>query len=90
MPVQSNWNDETKGLILTDSRRNEIKHVPSALRHWVFVELQIPTPLPGSFSVIAKEFPDRVATMFACLETFFGLGLIVGPSVGGALYEAGG
>lgn len=28
--------------------------------------------------------------MFASLETFFGLGLIVGPMVGGALYAAGG
>ena len=28
--------------------------------------------------------------MFACMETCFGLGLIVGPSVGGALYQAGG
>ena len=28
--------------------------------------------------------------MFAILETFFGIGMIVGPTVGGALYEAGG
>jgi len=35
-----------------------------------------------SFSVIAKEFPDRISTMFACLETCFGIGLIIGPSVG--------
>ena len=28
--------------------------------------------------------------MQASLETFFGLGLIVGPMVGGALYAAGG
>ncbi len=28
--------------------------------------------------------------MFATLETFFGLGLIVGPTVGGALYQLGG
>lgn len=27
---------------------------------------------------------------FACLETFFGLGLIVGPTVGGALYAVDG
>ena len=40
--------------------------------------------------MIAKEFPDNVATMFAILETFFGIGMIVGPTVGGALYEAGG
>jgi len=46
--------------------------------------------LTATFSIIAKEFPDRVATMFASLETFFGIGLIVGPSVGGALYQMGG
>jgi MFS family permease len=38
--------------------------------------------LTASFSIIAKEFPDKVSTMFACLETCFGVGLIVGPSVG--------
>eukprot|EP00095_Tigriopus_kingsejongensis_P003951 maker-scaffold79_size400133-snap-gene-1.9 protein:Tk03951 transcript:maker-scaffold79_size400133-snap-gene-1.9-mRNA-1 annotation:"uncharacterized mfs-type transporter" len=46
--------------------------------------------LTGSFSMIAKEFPDNVATMFAILETFFGIGMICGPTVGGALYELGG
>ena len=40
--------------------------------------------------MIAKEFPDRVATMFATLEAFFGLGLIFGPSIGGILYQVGG
>ena len=34
--------------------------------------------LTGSFSMIAKEFPDNVATMFAILETFFGIGMILG------------
>lgn len=46
--------------------------------------------LTASFSIIAKEFPEAVGTMFACLETFFGIGLIVGPTVGGALYQVGG
>lgn len=46
--------------------------------------------LTASFAIIAMEFPDNVATTFASLETFFGLGLIVGPTVGGALYEVGG
>ncbi|XP_046424027.1 MFS-type transporter SLC18B1-like isoform X1 [Neodiprion virginianus] len=46
--------------------------------------------LTASFAIIAKEFPDNVATTFASLETFFGLGLIVGPTVGGALYQIGG
>lgn len=30
--------------------------------------------LTSSFSIIAKEFPNNVATTFAILETFFGLG----------------
>ena len=47
-------------------------------------------PFSAIFSMIAKEFPDRVATMFATLEAFFGLGLIFGPSIGGILYQAGG
>ncbi|GLV39174.1 Vesicular monoamine transporter [Carabus blaptoides fortunei] len=46
--------------------------------------------LTASFAIIAKEFPNNVATTFASLETCFGLGLIVGPTVGGALYEIGG
>lgn len=46
--------------------------------------------LTASFAIIAKEFPDNIATTFASLETFFGLGLIVGPTVGGALYQVGG
>ncbi|ODM87702.1 MFS-type transporter SLC18B1 [Orchesella cincta] len=37
----------------------------------------------ASFTIIACEFPDSVATTFASLETFFGLGLIVGPTMGG-------
>lgn len=45
--------------------------------------------LTASFAIIAMEFPDNVATTFASLETFFGLGLIVGPTVGGALYQYG-
>ena len=40
--------------------------------------------------MIAKEFPNNIAFMFALLETFFGVGMICGPTVGGALYELGG
>ena len=29
---------------------------------------------PGSFSAIAREFPDKVASMFAMIELFFGIG----------------
>ena len=31
--------------------------------------------LTGSFSAIAREFPDKVASMFAMIELFFGIGL---------------
>lgn len=46
--------------------------------------------LTASFAIIAKEFPNNVSVTFASLETFFGLGLIVGPMVGGFLYQLGG
>ncbi|XP_045471927.1 MFS-type transporter SLC18B1-like [Harmonia axyridis] len=46
--------------------------------------------LTASFAIIAKEFPNNVAVTFASLETCFGFGLIVGPTVGGALFQLGG
>jgi len=46
--------------------------------------------LTSAFTIVAAEFPQSVATTFACLETFFGLGLIVGPTLGGFLFQVGG
>ncbi|CAB3360916.1 Hypothetical predicted protein [Cloeon dipterum] len=46
--------------------------------------------LTSSFAIIAQEFPGRVATTFASLEMCFGIGMIAGPTVGGALYDVGG
>lgn len=46
--------------------------------------------LTASFSLIAREFPSSVGATFAALETCFGIGLIVGPTLGGGLYEVGG
>ena len=46
--------------------------------------------LTSSFTIIAREFPANVGSMFANLETFFGMGLIVGPCVGGGLYQVRG
>ena len=46
--------------------------------------------ITSAFSIIAQEFPDDVASTFAALETCFGIGLILGPTIGGVLYEAGG
>ena len=43
-----------------------------------------------AFSIIAQVFPTSVGSTFATMETFFGVGLIVGPTIGGALFEVGG
>lgn len=43
-----------------------------------------------SNTIVAKEFPKNTAATFAAVEVFFGCGLIVGPTIGGALYDAGG
>ncbi|KAK3923552.1 MFS-type transporter SLC18B1 [Frankliniella fusca] len=46
--------------------------------------------LTAAFAIIASEFPDSVGTTFATLETFYGVGYIVGPTIGGLLFLAGG
>ncbi|XP_041361318.1 MFS-type transporter SLC18B1-like [Gigantopelta aegis] len=46
--------------------------------------------ITSSFALIANSFPDHVSTVFGTLETFSGLGLMIGPPIGGALYELGG
>jgi len=46
--------------------------------------------LTGSFSAIARVFSDRVASMFSVIELFFGIGQIIGPVLGGLLYQIGG
>lgn len=46
--------------------------------------------ITASFAIIANEFPEHVATVFGTLETFSGIGLMIGPPIGGALYELGG
>lgn len=44
----------------------------------------------AAFAITASVFPDSVATTFAALETFYGLGYIVGPMIGGMLFSLGG
>jgi len=41
-------------------------------------------------SILASEFPNNIGTIFATMETCFGMGQFAGPTVGGALYEVGG
>ncbi|CAG2183415.1 unnamed protein product, partial [Oppiella nova] len=45
--------------------------------------------MTASYVIMAKEFSDRIATTFSLLETCFGLGLILGPTLGGAFYQLG-
>uniref|UniRef100_A0A0A9Z5S3 Major facilitator superfamily (MFS) profile domain-containing protein n=1 Tax=Lygus hesperus TaxID=30085 RepID=A0A0A9Z5S3_LYGHE len=46
--------------------------------------------LVSAFSITAAVFPKSVATTFATLEAFYGLGYIVGPTLGGLLFSLGG
>nr|XP_050039144.1 MFS-type transporter SLC18B1-like [Dermacentor andersoni] len=42
------------------------------------------------FSIVAAEFPNSLATSYSIQQTVFGVGLVVGPMVGGCLYQIGG
>ncbi|XP_054708278.1 MFS-type transporter SLC18B1-like [Uloborus diversus] len=42
------------------------------------------------YTIIASQFCEGIGTTFAILETFLGIGLITGPTLGGALYDLGG
>ena len=46
--------------------------------------------LSASFTLVAQVFPSSVSTIFGLVEMAFGLGMILGPTVGGALYQLGG
>ncbi|XP_043919731.1 MFS-type transporter SLC18B1 isoform X2 [Protopterus annectens] len=43
--------------------------------------------MTSSFAVLTKSFPQNVATVMGTLEIFTGLGLVLGPPLGGILYE---
>ena len=44
----------------------------------------------ASYSIVANEFPDRMATVIGLLESVAGIGFMLGPTVGGALYDLDG
>ncbi|XP_059176646.1 uncharacterized protein LOC131956243 [Physella acuta] len=52
--------------------------------------LAISALLASGFAIISNEFPQNVATSFAVLEMSDGAGLMVGPAVGGFLFQIGG
>ncbi|KAM8945541.1 MFS-type transporter SLC18B1 [Pelodytes ibericus] len=43
--------------------------------------------MTASFSILAKAFPNNIATAMGFLEIFTGLGLVLGPPIGGVLYQ---
>ncbi|CAH2250177.1 MFS-type transporter SLC18B1 [Pelobates cultripes] len=44
--------------------------------------------ITASFSILAKAFPNNIATAMGSLEIFTGLGLVLGPPIGGLLYQS--
>ncbi|KAB1275291.1 MFS-type transporter SLC18B1 [Camelus dromedarius] len=44
--------------------------------------------ITASSSILAKAFPNNVATVLGSLEIFSGLGLVLGPPLGGFLYQS--
>ncbi|XP_054282823.1 MFS-type transporter SLC18B1-like isoform X1 [Macrosteles quadrilineatus] len=44
----------------------------------------------SSFVFIVETFPDNISTILGVMETVIGLGMSVGPAIGGILYSIGG
>ncbi|KAM8790321.1 MFS-type transporter SLC18B1 isoform 1-T1 [Rhynchonycteris naso] len=44
--------------------------------------------ITASFAILIKAFPNNVATVLGSLEIFSGLGLVLGPPLGGFLYQS--
>ncbi|XP_050172249.1 MFS-type transporter SLC18B1 [Myiozetetes cayanensis] len=44
--------------------------------------------MTASFSILAKAFPTNIATVLGSLEIFSGLGMVLGPPLGGFLYQS--
>ncbi|XP_071596994.1 MFS-type transporter SLC18B1 isoform X1 [Heliangelus exortis] len=44
--------------------------------------------ITASFSILAKAFPNNIATVLGSLEIFTGLGMVLGPPLGGFLYQS--
>ncbi|KAM4040163.1 MFS-type transporter SLC18B1 [Anomaloglossus baeobatrachus] len=44
--------------------------------------------ITASSSILAQAFPNNIATAMGSLEIFTGLGLVLGPPIGGVLYQS--
>ncbi|ELU09605.1 hypothetical protein CAPTEDRAFT_147516 [Capitella teleta] len=55
-----------------------------------FMALGASANATAAFAIAAATFPDNPATVLGLLETAVGIGLMLGPALGGVLYEVGG
>lgn len=44
----------------------------------------------ASYTIVLNLFPDHISTVFGIIETCVGIGMSLGPAIGGALYSVGG
>ncbi|XP_075545974.1 MFS-type transporter SLC18B1-like [Dermacentor variabilis] len=44
----------------------------------------------ASYSIVLHVYPDHISTVFGIIETAVGVGMSIGPAIGGALYSVGG
>lgn len=44
----------------------------------------------ASYSIVLHIYPDQISTVFGIIETCVGVGMSIGPAIGGALYSVGG
>ncbi|XP_077519216.1 uncharacterized protein LOC144129148 [Amblyomma americanum] len=44
----------------------------------------------ASYSIVLHVYPDHISTVFGIIETCVGVGMSIGPAIGGALYSVGG
>ncbi|KAK3702315.1 hypothetical protein RRG08_008703 [Elysia crispata] len=56
----------------------------------IFEALGVSAFTTSSFAIICTEFETQAASVFALLEGAVGIGLMVGPTLGGGLYQLGG
>ncbi|XP_064480850.1 MFS-type transporter SLC18B1-like [Ornithodoros turicata] len=44
----------------------------------------------ASYTIVLNLYPDHISTVFGIIETCVGIGMSLGPAIGGVLYSAGG
>ncbi|CAN7998282.1 unnamed protein product [Ixodes hexagonus] len=44
----------------------------------------------ASYTIVLNLYPDHISTVFGIIETCVGVGMSLGPAIGGALYSVGG